>query len=202
MEYFVISAKFVPLKYYTLSLQLRRLTSYSVGLFGSANSVTRSYPVMRKSCIPTLRYLPTLPCIEGYNSIEQHAVGVSASTWPVPGCSIIPELRGFTLSQTLTLTHQSPSYIHYNKCKGLSSIWSAPGISILTINNLSIVIGIWGFPSSKPSPTTRTPPSYIPPTHLKCKGYCLHIYLDSIVLSILIIYHISCPAGRLRCGRL
>ena len=51
MEYFVISAKFVPLKYYTLSSQLRRLTSFSVGLFGSANSVTRSYSVMRKSCI-------------------------------------------------------------------------------------------------------------------------------------------------------
>ena len=54
MEYFVISAKFVPLKYHTLSSQLRRLTSFSVGLFGSANSVTRSYPVMRKSCIGTL----------------------------------------------------------------------------------------------------------------------------------------------------
>ena len=51
MEYFEISAKFVPLKYYTLSSQLRRLTSFSVGLFGSANSVTRSYPVMQKSCI-------------------------------------------------------------------------------------------------------------------------------------------------------
>ena len=47
----MISAKFVPLKYYTLSSQLRRLTSFSLGLFGSANSVTRSYPVMRKSCI-------------------------------------------------------------------------------------------------------------------------------------------------------
>ena len=47
----MISAKFVPLKYYTLSSQLRRLTSFSVGLFGLANSVTRSYPVMRKSCI-------------------------------------------------------------------------------------------------------------------------------------------------------
>ena len=51
MEFFVISAKFVPLKYYTLSSQLRRLTSFSVALFGSANYVTRSYPVMRKSCI-------------------------------------------------------------------------------------------------------------------------------------------------------
>ena len=54
MEYFVISAKFVPLKYYTLSSQLRRLTSFSVGLFGSANSVTRSYPVMRKLCISSV----------------------------------------------------------------------------------------------------------------------------------------------------
>ena len=50
----MISAKFVPLKYYTLSSELRRLTSFSVGLFGSANSVTRSYPVMRKSCITVL----------------------------------------------------------------------------------------------------------------------------------------------------
>ena len=53
----MISAKFVPLKYYTLSSQLRRLTSFSVGLFGSANSVTRSYPVMRKSCIVDLCYV-------------------------------------------------------------------------------------------------------------------------------------------------
>ena len=44
MEYFVISAKFVPLKYYTLSSQLQRLTSFSSffsWVFGSANSVTR-----------------------------------------------------------------------------------------------------------------------------------------------------------------
>ena len=51
----MISAKFVPLKYYTLSSQLRRLTAFSVGLFWSANSVTRSYPVMRKSCIIPLK---------------------------------------------------------------------------------------------------------------------------------------------------
>ena len=59
MEYFMISAKFVPLKYYTRSSQLRRLTSFSVGLFGSANSVTRSYPVMRKSCIAQLSSVMT-----------------------------------------------------------------------------------------------------------------------------------------------
>ena len=34
MEYFVISAKFVPLKYYTLSSQLQRLASFSVGCSG------------------------------------------------------------------------------------------------------------------------------------------------------------------------
>ena len=57
----MISAKFVPLKYYTLSSQLRRLTSFSVGLFGSANSVTRSYPVMRKSCIENRKSPVTTP---------------------------------------------------------------------------------------------------------------------------------------------
>ena len=66
MEYFVISAKFVPLKYYTLSSQLRRLTSFSVGLFGSANSVTRSYPVMRKSCIHHFRIILIWPFIYYY----------------------------------------------------------------------------------------------------------------------------------------
>ena len=34
MEYFVISAKFVPLKYYALSSQLHRLASFSVGCSG------------------------------------------------------------------------------------------------------------------------------------------------------------------------
>ena len=34
MEYFVISAKFVSLKYYTLSSQLQRLASFSVGCSG------------------------------------------------------------------------------------------------------------------------------------------------------------------------
>ena len=37
----MISAKFVPLKYYTLSAQLRRLTSFFSWVFGSANSVIR-----------------------------------------------------------------------------------------------------------------------------------------------------------------
>ena len=41
MEYFVISAKFVPLKYYTLSSQLQRLALVFSWVFGSANSVTR-----------------------------------------------------------------------------------------------------------------------------------------------------------------
>ena len=71
MEYFVISAKFVPLKYYTLSSQLRRLTSFSVGLFGSANSVTRSYPVMRKSCIAWLSMIPSWPTV-GFTVTDFH----------------------------------------------------------------------------------------------------------------------------------
>ena len=69
MEYFMISAKFVPLKYYTLSSQLRRLTSFSVGLFGSANSVTRSYPVMRKSCIGDVNILLTIQVAMVENNI-------------------------------------------------------------------------------------------------------------------------------------
>ena len=78
MEYFVISAKFVPLKYYTLSSQLRRLTSFSVGLFGSANSVARSYPVMRKSCIEHGAYE------QGFGFLFQHFVLSRKSAQPAP----------------------------------------------------------------------------------------------------------------------
>ena len=66
----MISAKFVPLKYYTLSSQLRRLTSFSVGLFGSANSVTRSYPVMRKSCIVYGQNVPSRDPLIVLNSLD------------------------------------------------------------------------------------------------------------------------------------
>ena len=77
MEYFVISAKFVPLKYYTLSSQLRRLTSFSVGLFGSANSVTRSYPVMRK-----IVYKPTSLTNKRINFSKCMIQGIQASQFP------------------------------------------------------------------------------------------------------------------------
>ena len=48
MEYFLISAKFVPLKYYTLSSQLRRLTSFSVGCSGRRILSPGQIAVMRK----------------------------------------------------------------------------------------------------------------------------------------------------------
>ena len=48
MEYFVISAKFVPLKYYTLSSQLQRLTSFSVGCSGRRILSPGQIAVMRK----------------------------------------------------------------------------------------------------------------------------------------------------------
>ena len=48
MEYFVISAKFIPLKYYTLSSQLRRLTSFSVGCSGRRILSPGQIAVMRK----------------------------------------------------------------------------------------------------------------------------------------------------------
>ena len=74
----MISAKFVPLKYYTLSSQLRRLTSFSVGLFGSGNSVTRSYPVMRKSCI-------SLPNKQSgkYNEMDPILIGTAVSGYVI-----------------------------------------------------------------------------------------------------------------------
>ena len=51
MEYFVISAKFVPLKYYTRSSQLRRLTSFSVGCSGRRILSSGQIAVMRKCSI-------------------------------------------------------------------------------------------------------------------------------------------------------
>ena len=54
MEYFVISAKFVPLKYYTLSSQLRRLTSFSVGCSGRRILSPGQIAVMRKWSITFL----------------------------------------------------------------------------------------------------------------------------------------------------
>ena len=48
MEYFVISAKFVPLKYYTLSSQLRHLTSFSVGCSGRRILSPDQIAVMQK----------------------------------------------------------------------------------------------------------------------------------------------------------
>ena len=44
----MISAKFVPLKYYTLSSQLRRLTSFSVGCSGRRILSPGQIAVMRK----------------------------------------------------------------------------------------------------------------------------------------------------------
>ena len=52
MEYFVISAKFVPLKYYTLSSQLQRLASFSVGCSGRRILSPGQINIMRKWCIP------------------------------------------------------------------------------------------------------------------------------------------------------
>ena len=54
MEHFVISAKFVPLKYYTLSSQLRRLTSFSVGCSGRRILSPGQIAVMRKWSIASL----------------------------------------------------------------------------------------------------------------------------------------------------
>ena len=57
MEYFVISAKFVPLKYYTLSSQLQRLTSFSVGCSGRRILSPGQIAVMRKWSIHVYFYM-------------------------------------------------------------------------------------------------------------------------------------------------
>ena len=54
MEYFVISAKFVPPKYYTLSSQLERLTSFSVGCSGRRILSPGQINTMRKWSIETI----------------------------------------------------------------------------------------------------------------------------------------------------
>ena len=54
MEYFVISAKFVPLKYYTLSSQLHRLASFSVECSGRRILSPGQINVMRKWSIVNL----------------------------------------------------------------------------------------------------------------------------------------------------
>ena len=57
----MISAKFVPLKYYTLSLQLQRLTSFSVGCSGRRILSPGQIAVMRKWSRPiALLYLESL----------------------------------------------------------------------------------------------------------------------------------------------
>ena len=59
----MISAKFVPLKYYTLSSQLQRLTSFSVGCSGRRILSPGQIAVMRKWSIAVLpwRYAPMGP---------------------------------------------------------------------------------------------------------------------------------------------
>ena len=119
MEYFVISAKFVPLKYYTLSSQLRRLTSFSVGLFGSANSVTRSYPVMRKSCIAVginaqfhgdshVRISLPLALVRGYSVNVQQKEFILVKDFAVR----TPSLNPPHMTKTLVCTsHPSSSWV-------------------------------------------------------------------------------------------
>ena len=71
MEYFVISAKFVPLKYYTLSSQLWRLTLFSVGCSGRRILSPGQIAVMRKWSIDlqnNLHYCPKLTKLHTFNS--------------------------------------------------------------------------------------------------------------------------------------
>ena len=97
MEYFVISAKFVPLKYYTLSSQLQRLTSFSVGCSGRRILSPGQIAVMRKWSINQIlikvnRYQMTMfqldvarnkPCIQKLLTEEK-----TDSNWLTPSSHI------------------------------------------------------------------------------------------------------------------
>ena len=95
MEYFVISAKFVPLKYYTLSSQLRRLTSFSVGCSGRRILSPGQITVMRKWSILSKKLIkrqkiahpvsyPNDQCILILLSFEYAMLGAVHYAW----CSI------------------------------------------------------------------------------------------------------------------
>ena len=68
MEYFVISAKFVPLKYYTLSSQLQRLTSFSVGCSGRRILSPGQIAVMRKWSIQLISHF--LSYLQNYKEFK------------------------------------------------------------------------------------------------------------------------------------
>ena len=69
MEYFVIGAKFVLLKYYTLSSQLQRLTSFSVGYSGRRILSPGQIAVMRKWSIVAIFWL--------FLTLGRHDIGTS-----------------------------------------------------------------------------------------------------------------------------
>ena len=61
----MISAKFVPLKYYTLSSQLRRLTSFSVGCSGRQILSPGQIAIMRKWSIDAIHEAAILELKQG-----------------------------------------------------------------------------------------------------------------------------------------
>ena len=75
MEYFVTSAKFVPLKYYTLSSQLQRLASFSVGCSGRRILSPGQINIMRKWCIDCINVKDFQSAAKIHTAISDNIIG-------------------------------------------------------------------------------------------------------------------------------
>ena len=104
----MISAKFVPLKYYTLSSQLQHLTSFSVGCWGRRILSPGQIPVLRKWSIESPAYKPLLSSIQNHphhTNPSCHAYKISRNTNLSPVQTI-----DFSASQTFFVKHiKSPA---------------------------------------------------------------------------------------------
>ena len=146
MEYFVISAKFVPLKYYTLASQLRRLTSFSVGCSGRRILLPGQIAVMRKWSIDTFQNNGSGWVFKSIVSLDIHTVKyIQTYGWKlIHPTSKVPsqqesdcqhEKRGWTMFQVVR--HQSYTS-SWQKCReDWQEASSKSGLTHLGRNHLS-----------------------------------------------------------------
>ena len=135
MEYFVISAKFVPLKYYTLSSQLRRLTSFSVGCLGRRILSPGQIAVMRKWSTSQSSWIVTLSTVLLYTGVSGGGGGTKGARAP---CG--------SEAKTVKLACFGPTFISFHH--------SAPRSTPLAWNPAyASVIHVWGRTGLQHSPT-------------------------------------------------
>ena len=107
----MISAKFVPLKYYTLSSQLRRLTSFSVGCSSRRILSLGQIAVMRKWSITGLIFPSKKGPIRKENSFEC-ITSLRFSFYQITNKYLIQTLLN-TWEELNTLRHISSYYHRY-----------------------------------------------------------------------------------------